>query len=59
MIGTSAMKIVLMASQWWAAASKNSSDWTRVRPGCTPGGGVHVTVGAVGTVGRKWHVRGS
>lgn len=34
-MGTRAMKMVLMDSQWWAAASKNSRDWTMVRPGCT------------------------
>ena len=46
-MGTRAMKIVLTASQWWAAASKNSSDWTSVSPGCA------LWVGR-GAGGRKW-----
>ena len=40
-MGTMAMKMVGMASQWCAAASKKSRDWAVVRPGCKGGGAEH------------------
>ncbi len=47
-MGTMAMKIVGMASQWWAAASKNSSDCTKLRPGCRGRSSVGTGAGRTG-----------